>query len=225
MVASLLDPVADDQQLLACVVRYYQETLKRSSEPLAYLQGCGISNSQTIEHFRIGYADRSLGLQLPSKAVKAGAAIRSRLIQFGLYRESGHEHFVGSVVFPITAGDGTGRIVDMYGRKTRDDLRKGTPLDTYLGSERRGVWNVEAFTGTDEIIVCTSVFDGLLFWTHGYRNVTCTLGTLTGDHLSALASSRSNACCWRWIRSHRRFWTPAWMLPSGLTNQRGRARL
>ena len=44
---------------------------------------------------------------------KAGVAIRTRLQHLGLFRESGHEHFRGSVTFPIHAGDGTNRIVDI----------------------------------------------------------------------------------------------------------------
>lgn len=173
-----LNAQADDQQLLAQVVDYYHSTLKGNEEALTYLKTRGITNTQAIDTFRIGYADRSLGLKLPSKAVKAGAAIRSRLIQLGLFRDTGHEHFRGSVVFPILASDGTGRIMDMYGRKTRDDLRKGTPLDTYLAKERCGVWNVAGLAGAKEIIICASVFDALLFWCHGYRNVTCTLGLM-----------------------------------------------
>src|SRR5262249_41280174 len=52
---------------------------------------------------------------------------------------------------------------------------------------RRGVWNVEALAATDEVILCPSLWDALSFWTHGYRNVTCTFGAaaLTGDHLEA----------------------------------------
>ena len=55
-------------------------------------------------------------------------------------------------------------------------LRKGTPLDMYLTSERHGVWNMEAMTATEEVVLCPSIFDALTFWSHGYRNVTCTFG-------------------------------------------------
>ena len=61
------------------------------------------------------------------------------------------------------------------------------PADVYLGNEHRGVWNIDAFAGVEEIIVCESVFDSLQFWTHGYRNVTCTFGTLTAEHVAALS--------------------------------------
>ena len=102
-----LDIATDDQKMLAQIVEYYHRTLKASQEAMAYLTWRGISNNQVIERFRIGYADRTLGLKLPSKKVKAGSDIRNRLEKLGLFRESGHEHFTGSLVFPITACDGT----------------------------------------------------------------------------------------------------------------------
>ena len=93
----------------------------------------------------------------------------------------------GCIVFPITAADGSGQVVDIYGRKTRNDLRKGTPLHMHLSDERRGVWNVEAFHAGNEVILCAGLWDALTFWNAGYRNVTCTFGpdALTDDHLTA----------------------------------------
>jgi DNA primase len=182
----LLDPATDDQNLLAQVVSYYHESLKNSTEALDYLRKRGITNGEALTQFRLGYSDRTLGLKLPVKQVKAGRLIRERLQRLGLYRESGHEHFSGCVTFPVFAADGSGRIVDLYGRKTGGiHLRKGTPLDMYLGNERKGVWNVEAVSASEEMILCPSVVDALTFWNHGYRNVTCTFGpdALTQDHL------------------------------------------
>ena len=183
-----LDLRSDDQQLLAQIVNYYHSSLKASQDALDFLRDRGITNSQAVEHFRIGYADRTLGLTLPSKRVKAGREIRSRLEKLGIYRASGHEHFNGSVVFPVLSADGSRQIVDLYGRKILGtSLRKGTALDTYLSSQRHGVWNVEAFGATQEIILCPSLFDALTFWNHGYRNVTCMFGldALTDDHFAA----------------------------------------
>lgn len=184
-----LSAEADDAKLLAQVVNYYHQTLKDHAEVLEYLHGRGLRQAQAIEQFRIGFCDRTLCLKLPPKQVKAGRDIRGRLHALGVLRSSGHEQFRGSITFPILAADGTGRIVDMYGHKRVSvHLRKGTPLEVFLGEERRGVWNVEAFAATEEIILCSSLWDALSFWSHGYRNVTCTFGpdALTDDHLAAL---------------------------------------
>ena len=174
-----LDVDADDQKLLAQVIDYYHATLKNSTEALDYLKKRGITNSEVITQFKLGYADRTLGKLLPIKANSrpAPATILHRLEQSGPDRASGHEHFAGCITFPTFAGDGTSRIVDLYGKKTLGTkLRKGTPMDMFLTSERHGVWNVQAMTASPEMVLCPSVFDALTFWSHGYRNVSCTFG-------------------------------------------------
>lgn len=183
------DALADDQNLLAQVVAYYQQTLKDTPEALDYLRGRGITSPQVIDAFRLGYSDRSLGLKLPSKAVVAGKTIRERLQGLGLFRESGHEHLRGSITVPVPAADGSNRIVDIYGRKVRDNLRAGTAKHVNLNDRREGVLNVAAFAAVDEVVLCGSVWDALTFWSHGFRNVTAMFGPdkLTDDILAAFA--------------------------------------
>ena len=135
----LLDPSADDQTLLAQIVAFYHQTLKETAKGLDYLRKRGITD-EAIDHFRIGYSNRTLGLHLPKMDSKAGRDIRGRLRQLGLYRDTGHEHLVGRVVFPITAADGSGQVVNIYGRK----IDRTPPKHLHV-AERRGAWNVEAF--------------------------------------------------------------------------------
>lgn len=134
-----------DSSLLSQVVSYYHDTLKQAPEALAFLETKGLIHGELIDRFRLGYANRTLGLRLPEKNRKAGAAIRGQLERIGLYRASCHEHFNGSLVVPIF-GD-HGEIVQVHGRKIRDDLRPGTPTDLYLPGPARGVWNREALAG------------------------------------------------------------------------------
>ena len=176
---------ADDQALLDQVVGYYHETLKSAPEALAYLQARGLDGS-LIERFRLGYANRTLGLRLPEKTRKAGAEIRARLEAIGVYRESGHEHFNGSLIVPVT--DEAGKVREVYGRKIRNDLRPGTPSHLYLPGPHRGVWNIEGVAGSKgEVILAESLIDAMTFWSAGYRNVTAAYGTngFTEDHLAA----------------------------------------
>src|SRR5579863_5029429 len=90
-----------DQEVLRQVVGYYHETLKQSPEALRYLESRGLAHPEMIEHFQIGFANRTLGYRLPEKNRKAGAEMRGRLQTVGVLRESGHEHFNGSIVIPI----------------------------------------------------------------------------------------------------------------------------
>ena len=106
--------------------RYYQERLKQTPEALAYLARRGLDDAELIERHRLGFADRTLGLRLPEKTRKAGHEIRSRLQKLGLLRDSGHEHFNGSIVIPVISP--SGEITEVYGRKINDNLRDGTPL-------------------------------------------------------------------------------------------------
>ncbi|HRE54651.1 MAG TPA: CHC2 zinc finger domain-containing protein, partial [Candidatus Competibacter sp.] len=176
---------ADDRALLHQVIDYYHATLKDSPDALAYLEQRGIGSLEAIETFKLGYADRTLGLRLPEKTRKAGAEVRGRLVKLGLYRESGHEHFNGSLIVPIF--DEAGQVVEVYGRKRRDDLRPGTPQHLYLPGPHRGVWNLPALQASAEIILCEALIDALTFWVAGYRNVTASYGVngFTDEHLSA----------------------------------------
>jgi DNA primase len=124
--ASPVTADADDQQTLREVVSFYHQTLQESPEALRYLESRGLRHSEMIERFQIGFANRKLGLTLPDKNRKAGEEMRSRLQRLGILRESGHEHFNGSVVFPIF--DLYGSVLGMYGPKITPNLREGTPL-------------------------------------------------------------------------------------------------
>ncbi|MGH8110265.1 MAG: CHC2 zinc finger domain-containing protein, partial [Arenimonas sp.] len=179
---------ADDASLLQQVIEYYHTTLKQSPEALAYLQSRGLDHPELIDHFQLGFANRTLGLRLPAMNRKAGAQVRERLQGLGLLRMSGHEHFNGSLVIPVL--DLEGKVQELYGRKiTRaSKLTAGTPLHLYLPGPHRGVFNEAGLVSQDEIIVCEALIDALTFWCAGYRNVTSAFGVegFTDDMLQAL---------------------------------------
>ncbi|MBB3062437.1 CHC2 zinc finger domain-containing protein [Microbulbifer rhizosphaerae] len=180
----LLSEDDEAQQLLNQVVDFYHEALLQSPEALDYLAGRGLGDRELIERFKLGFANRTLGYRLPAKSRKAGAEVRGKLQQVGVLRDSGHEHFNGSIVVPVF--DSAGNVVEAYGRKIRDDLRKGTPKHLYLPGPHAGVWNAAALEGQKEVILCEALIDALSFWAAGYRNVTASYGTsgFTGDHLA-----------------------------------------
>jgi len=171
-----LDLQADDATLFNQVVSYYHERLKQTPAARAYLASRGLDSDELINHFQLGFADRSLGLRLPDKQREAGAALRSRLTQLGLWRESGHEHFNGCIVVPfqecVPHGPPAGKAVSLYGRRTQ----KGDLKHLYPPGPHRGLFNREALQ-SDEIILCEAVLDALTFWANGFKNVTCLFGT------------------------------------------------
>ena len=171
---ALFQTNVDDQKLLNIVVDYYHRMLKQSPEPQQYLIQRGLKSSEMVEHFRLGFSNRSLNYHLPDKNRVEGARQRGRLEELGIFRESGHEHFVGSLVIPIL--NLNGEVVQMYGRKIRDHLRPGTEYHLYLPGPRRGVWNEEALIASKDVILCEALIDALTFWCAGYRNVTTSYG-------------------------------------------------
>jgi len=173
---------ADDEALFNQVLDYYGKRLKENPAAIDYLKKRGLWNEEALEVFRIGYADRTLGLTLPHKNRKDGAAIRERLQKIGIYRQSGHEHFNGSLVFPIL--DVEGNVSEIYGRKV--GKQKSGINHLYLPGPHRGLWNPDCLKSS-EIILTESVIDALTFWVNGLKNVTCIYGTegFTEDHLEA----------------------------------------
>ncbi len=176
---------AEDAKLLIQVIEYYHETLLNSSEALDYLKRRGIASEEAVKTFKLGYANRTLGYRLPEKNRVEGAAIRGQLQRIGLLRESGHEHFNGSIVIPVIAA--TGEVTEVYGRKVNEGLRPGTPYHLYLPGPHRGVWNAPALAVSKEVILCEALIDALTFWCAGYRNVTASYGIegFTANHLAA----------------------------------------
>ena len=164
-----------DAEMLASVAGYYNHVLHTSDDAKKYLERRAVLSDETIEHFQIGFADRSLGTLLPSPELRSGKELRARLAKLGIYREeTGREHFNGAIVFPIF--DASGEVVEIYGRKIRDDIRHKHGSHLYLPGPHRGIWNREALTESKDLILCEAILDALTFWVHGFRNVTCAYG-------------------------------------------------
>jgi DNA primase catalytic core len=179
---------ADDQTLFSQVLDYYAERLKENKPAIEYLKKRGLWDEAALKLFKIGFADRTLGLTLPDKRRKDGLEIRTRLTRLGIYRESGHEHFNGSLVFPIM--DEGGAVTELYGRRVGD--QKSRIYHLYLPGPHRGIWNADCLR-SPEIILTESVIDALTFWVNGFRNVTCIYGTegFTDDHLEAFKTHKT----------------------------------
>ncbi|MCG8711043.1 toprim domain-containing protein [Brenneria sp. 4F2] len=165
---------AGRQALLSRVVEFYHHTLLNAPEAIVYLEKRRLNHPELVAAFKLGFANRTLAYRLPPKAVQAGAKIRARLRGIGMMRESGHEHFTGSLIVPVITPDG--QIREVYGRKITEGLRKGTPLHLYVPGPHGGVWNEPALMASKAVILCESLIDAMSFWVAGYRNVTAAYG-------------------------------------------------
>jgi len=157
---------ADDQAALRQVLDYYHERLKENPAALAYLKKRGIA-AEAIEVFKLGFVDRTLGLRLPHNNRKEGALIRERLTRLGIYRDTGHEHLRGRIVFPVMAE--TGEVGTVYGRAIDDNGKHDRHL--FLPGPQRGLWNPAALK-SPEVILTEGIIDALSFWSAGFKYVT-----------------------------------------------------
>jgi len=181
-----LDVAADDATLCSQVAAYYAERLKAWPSAHAYLKSRGLDDEALIARFRLGFADRTLGLRLPEKNRVEGAKLRTRLAQLGVLRaKTGHEHFNGCIVVPLH--DSAGQIVSFYGRR----VGAGEVKHLYPEGPHRGLFNPAAFDAP-EVILCEAVIDALTFCAHGFSNATCIYGTegMTEEIFSRLKKAR-----------------------------------
>jgi len=165
-----LEAGADDAVLRGQVASYYRERLRATPSARQYLQSRGLDDDALIERFYLGFADRTLGLRLPDKNRVEGEKLRTRLVELGLYRGSGHEHFNGCIVVPLWSE--AGQIVSFYGRRAQ----RGKYEHFYPAGPHRGLFNPAAFA-EPEVILCEAVMDALTFCAHGCLSATCIYGT------------------------------------------------
>jgi len=161
-VAGDLAPGASDQEVLAAVVAHYCTALAGNDQAGEALCAWGVDEATALA-LRVGYSDRSLGRALPSKQYKHGAELRAQLARLGVYRSSGHEHFVGCLVVPIV--DAEGSIVGLCGRRldrgAGDLWADGLP----------GGWFNGAVPWPTEVLLAGDVFEALAIIGAGGTNL------------------------------------------------------
>ena len=86
---------------LGTVIAYYASCLEQHPKALAAVERLlGMSHEQA-RAASVGFSDRSLGNQLPSRRIVAGVRIRSQLEELGLYKRNGRETLRGCLTIPI----------------------------------------------------------------------------------------------------------------------------
>jgi DNA primase len=187
--AILVEPTDDltDDALLAHVVEFYHQTFCNDPKAMQYLQKRACFHPEAVKVFKLGYANRTLGYRVP-EGTAAGRKLRERLQRVGVYRDSGHEHLSGCVVFPVL--NEKGEVAEVYGRRlfVQSSLQASAPKHLYLPGPHAGVWNAAALRGQREWLLCESLIDALSLWCHGFRPVTASYGVhgFTPDHWALL---------------------------------------
>jgi DNA primase catalytic core len=170
-----------DQQWLERAVDHYHARLLETPAAQEYLRSRGITATEFVTSFRVGYADGTLAAKLPAEGRRA-------LRRVGVLTGSGRELLRGCVLFPLVAAGGanSGHVVDLYGRSIEGRRH------LYLPGERRGMFNPQGSKNTDEVIVTESVIDAAALWSAGLRNVIPVYGVtgLTEEIMAHLVECR-----------------------------------
>jgi len=191
-----LSPEMERAPMLAAVLGYYHLRLldAAGSDARAHLAARGLDHADMLAHFGVGFADRSLGLRLPIAKVKAGATLRAKLADLGLYRaDTMREHLNGCLVVPMR-DPVSGEPVKAYGRIMNPDPRRHDGAKhLYLPGAHQGVLHVSGYEaaqrpGCGHLVLCESPLDALTLWANGTKNICSAWGTggFTDDHLKAL---------------------------------------
>src|SRR5487761_2091411 len=142
-----------DAQLLDAVVDHWHDCLMESTSRDEVLRWLGVSLA-IAQRLRIGVSDRTLGLRIAGRRWKAGLIIRTRLEEFAILRDTGHEAFRGCVVIPVTR---SGVVTAIYGRRL-----DRSHVELWTSGLRRSAF--EAATASSpptRTLLVTSILDAL----------------------------------------------------------------
>jgi DNA primase len=172
-----------DNRVAEQVFRYYQDSLR--THPLAqrFLQQRHIAYEEAIANFRLGFADRTLGLHLQKLSEHNEQRSRGALQRVGLLKPSGHEFFRGSLVFPFV--DATGKIVGAYGRRITPKLKYDSVYHVHWITDDTLFFNTDILEKCRDVIICKNPVDAVTLWCFGYRNVVAIMGARSYSALHA----------------------------------------
>ena len=170
---------SDTRMTTSClhrVVSYYQRTLKESPEAQQYLVKRGLRISGDGRTLPSGLLRSLTGLSGAGRRTAPGADQRGRLEKLGdVPRNSGHEHFRGSIVIPIFNLQG-GVGADVRAQDRAQSAAREHPSTCICQGRIVACGTKQALIASKEIILCEALIDALTFWCAGYRNVTTSYG-------------------------------------------------
>ncbi len=160
-----------DLLVIEQVFEHYHQTLKTQPELVEMLASRKVSRDY-IDHFKVGFSDRSLGFELQSPKCLLGSRNRGHLQRLGLLKETGHEFFRGALVIPYA--NHAGQIIGAYGRRAKHQRR--TPAyHLYWNAQQVSFFNATQSLPTS-LILCKSALDALTLLSAGIDNVVATMG-------------------------------------------------
>ena len=181
--------VSSDDAMLNMTMKYYHDSLHSNERGADYLHERGIYNSEVINHFNLGFSDRTLGSRLQKLGKAEEQASRGALQRLGLFKPSGHELFYGAITFPIL--NQSLQIVACYGRRVTPKLGSKSFYYVHWKTSGVGFFNVQALQENEHIIYCKTPIDVLSWWVNGFTNTISSItdGNFTDQHAMLLSDN------------------------------------
>ena len=175
-------------QLVTQVLDYYTDQLKSSQRALDYLELRGLKDEAIIDDYRLGYADRTIGLAIQQQSSVEESETRGMLQRLGLFKPSGHEFFRGSLVVPFI--DESGVTTGGYGRRITTKLKSNSVYHVHWLSRELSFFNVKALINYDHVVLCKSPIEALSLLLTGMPNVVSTIAvrSFNAVHVDILKS-------------------------------------
>lgn len=179
----------DSGELINQISTYYADALPANSKAMEFLGQYHIDDIGLLGSLGVGFSDRTLGKQLPSSDTMEGELLRGMLQRMGLFTAYGGETLRGCLTFPFK--DGKGDVVEIFGERFTRWLRPGNPREVIWSLENGGLFNTEAVLNYEQLILCATPLEALMFIRAGFDNVVATMGLrgFTGEQLEELVCS------------------------------------
>lgn len=185
-----LQPCVDATAGLHFLTDLYRRALPGNARAMRFLEGEELADPLLIDHFRLGFADRTLGRVLRDDGRDAARAARTALTRIGAFGVSGHELLRGCLVVPVL--DVGGIVRQCVGYRIAPP-RGSPPLQRWLQMDGPRLWNLPALDETGEVVVCDEILCALLIWRAGHRRVIACPRVATDGELAELVA-RIVAC-------------------------------
>ncbi|EAR11065.1 toprim domain-containing protein [Reinekea blandensis] len=180
---------SQERRLTDQVLQHYQKTLKTHVRARRFMCHRGLDDQKLVDQFRIGYADRTLGLSLQKLSKEDEASSRGALQRVGLLKPSGHEFFRGALVVPFINGEGI--VTGAYGRRITKKLKTHSVYFVHWRTPETRFFNEAAIQKQSEVFLCKNPLDALSLWSLGLTNTIALMGVFSFSmgHLTFLHKS------------------------------------
>jgi len=173
--SAYVNMISSDDAMLKMAIKFYHQSISSNVRATDYLEERGIFNDEVINHFSLGFADRTLGLRLQKLSKAEEETSRGTLQRLGLFKPKGGELFYGAITFPIT--NQNGNIVGCYGRRVTPKLNSRSLYHVHWKTSDIGFFNIQELEGNEQLIYCKNPIDALSWWVHGFTHVISAIGS------------------------------------------------